>query len=89
MITARPSSGMRVFTLVWFGQLVSLVGSGLTQFALGLWVYQQTQSVTPFVLTLLFRAVPVILLAPFAGALVDRWDKRRVMLFSDAGAALS
>jgi DHA3 family macrolide efflux protein-like MFS transporter len=42
------SRGMRVFVIVWLGQLVSLVGSGLTSFALGLWVYRHTGSVTQF-----------------------------------------
>ncbi|HEX2906207.1 MAG TPA: MFS transporter [Phototrophicaceae bacterium] len=83
------SPRMRVFVLVWLGQLVSLVGSALTSFALGLWVYEQTHSVTHFALTLFFRTLPVILLSPIAGALVDRWDKRRVMIFSDLGAAVA
>ncbi len=83
------SSGFRTFIIVWIGQLVSIVGSGLTDFALGLYVYQQTGSVTQFAFILFFRALPVIVISPFAGALVDRWDKRRVMLVSDIIAALS
>lgn len=78
---------MRVFVLVWFGQLVSLTGSGLTEFALGVWVYQRTGSPTRFALAALCIAVPRILLAPLAGTLVDRWDRRRAMLLSDAGSA--
>jgi MFS transporter, DHA3 family, macrolide efflux protein len=74
------------FGLVWVGQLVSLVGSGLTQFALGVWVYQQTGSVTRFSLIALSGALPGLLLAPLAGALVDRWDRRRVMLLADVAA---
>jgi DHA3 family macrolide efflux protein-like MFS transporter len=83
------SRGMRVFIIIWLGQLVSLVGSGLTSFALGLWVYQHTGSVTQFALSGLFTVLPSVALSPLAGALVDRWDRRWVMILSDAGAGLS
>lgn len=79
---------MKVFLIVWFGQLVSLIGSGLTRFALGLWVYQQTGSVTQFALIALSSILPHLLLSPLTGALVDRWDRRRVMILSDLGAGL-
>jgi len=79
---------MRVFRIVWFGQLISIICSGLTDFALGLWVYDRTDSITQFSLILLARTLPVILLSPVAGAYVDRLDKRRIMIGSDAGAAL-
>jgi len=82
------SRGMRVFIIVWLGQLVSLVGSGLTSFALGLWVYEHTGSVTQFALIGLFTALPNIVLSPLAGALVDRWDRRWAMILSDTGAGL-
>jgi MFS family permease len=63
-------------------------GSGLTGFALGVWVCQQTGSVTQFALIALFSTLPGIIFSPFAGALVDRWDRRIAMIVSDAGAAL-
>jgi MFS family permease len=80
---------MRVFFIVWSGQLVSLIGSGPTGFALGVWLYQQTGSVTLFALNALFFTLPRLLMSPIAGALVDRWDRRWVMILSDAGAGLS
>jgi len=83
--TAR---GFRTFLVIWAGQLVSLVGSGLTGFALGVWVYQRTGSVTQFALISLSTALPGILFSPIAGALVDRWDRRWAMILSDAGAGL-
>ncbi|MBN1286369.1 MAG: MFS transporter [Anaerolineae bacterium] len=79
---------MRTFVVVWLGQVVSLVGSGLTSFALSLWVYQHTGSATQFALLALAGVLPTIILSPFAGVLVDRWDRRRVMILSDAGAGL-
>lgn len=80
---------MRVFLIVWFGQLISLIGSGLTNFALGVWVYQRTGSVTQFSLILLFAMLPSILVSPVAGAMVDRWNRRSCMILSDSGAAIT
>lgn len=82
-------TGFRAFLVVWAGQLVSLVGSGLTRFALGVWVYETTGSVTQFAMIALFARLPGLLLAPFAGALVDRWDRRRTMLGADSAAGLA
>jgi MFS transporter, DHA3 family, macrolide efflux protein len=80
---------MLVFTSIWFGQLVSLIGSGLSRFALGFWVLQRTGSVTQFGLIELFATLPGILISSLAGALVDRWDKRLAMILSDVGSGLS
>jgi DHA3 family macrolide efflux protein-like MFS transporter len=88
-MTQRASYGFWTFALIWLGQLVSLVGSGLTSFALGVWVYQSTDSVTSYALVILCTMAPNILLSPVAGALVDRWDRRWAMLLSDTGAGMS
>ncbi len=77
------------FLTIWLGQVVSLVGSGLTGFALGVWVFEQTGSATQFALIGLSAVLPRVILSPLAGAIVDRWDRRRVMIVSDAGAGLS
>lgn len=82
------TAGMRTFFVIWSGQLVSTIGSGLTGFALGVWIYQKTGSATLFSISLLFQVVPNLLVTPFAGALVDRWDRRKAMMFSDAGSGL-
>ncbi|MEG3960426.1 MFS transporter [Microcoleus sp. herbarium2] len=75
--------------LIWFGQMVSLLGSGLTGFAFGVWVYQRTGSVTQFALIALSTTLPAIVISPIAGALVDRWNLRWTMVLSDCGAGLS
>ena len=88
-ITQHPTGKrMWVFILIWLGQLVSLIGSGLTGFALGVWVYQRTGSVTQFALISLCTTLPLIVISPIAGAFVDRWDRRWTMLLSDCGAGL-
>lgn len=81
--------GARTFVAIWIGQLVSLIGTGLTNFALGVWIYQRTGSATQLTIIYLFGALPAILTLPLAGALVDRWSNRRAMLFSNIGAGLS
>jgi MFS family permease len=79
---------MRAFVTVWAGQVVSWVGTSAGDFALSLWVFQRTGSVTLLSLTLFCAYLPGIVVAPFAGVLVDRWDRRRVMLASDLGVAV-
>jgi MFS transporter, DHA3 family, macrolide efflux protein len=86
---SSPTSGMFIFGVVWAGQLVSTLGSGLTSFALGVWIYQQTGSATLFAVNMLVWVLPNIAVAPLAGVLADRWDRRLVMLLSDTGAGLS
>ena len=87
---ARPiTKNMRTFFVIWSGQLVSTIGSGLTGFALGVWIYQETGSVTLFAMNMLAFAIPNLLVSPFAGAMVDRYDRRWVMILSDTGAGLA
>lgn len=88
-MSAVKPNGMRTFLLIWFGQLISLIGSSLTSFGLGVWVYQRTGSATEFALISVAAIVPSILVAPVAGAIVDRYDRRKVMIISDVCAGLS
>jgi DHA3 family macrolide efflux protein-like MFS transporter len=81
--------GVKAFAWLWFGQAVSLVGSGLTGFALGVYVYQKTGSVTSFTLIEFTALAPMALLSPFAGALTDRWDKRRTLIVTDILSSLA
>jgi DHA3 family macrolide efflux protein-like MFS transporter len=84
---ASRASGWTIFTIVWAGQLVSLLGSGVSGFALGLWVLQGTGSVTQFALISACTVLPRILLSPIAGAFADRWNRRRTMIAAEATAA--
>jgi MFS family permease len=80
---------MRAFFTIWSGQLVSLVGSQLTGFALGVWVYQQTRSVLLLALVQVAQQAPYVILSPLAGVFADRWNRRTAMIVSDAGAGLA
>jgi MFS transporter, DHA3 family, macrolide efflux protein len=81
----RPS-GMRAFFLIWFGQVVSILGSGMSGFALAVWAYRQTGSATALSLITLFATLPNTLLSPLAGALIDRWGRRSVLLINNFGS---
>jgi MFS family permease len=79
----------RDFLLLWLGQLVSGVGSGLTGFSLGVIVFQRTGSATQFTFIFLVATLPSIVLLPFIGTLIDRSDRRRIMIVGNVGAGLS
>ena len=83
---------MQTFFIVWIGQVVSLLGSKLTEFALGFWIldrtYQDTGTITQFALTILFMYLPKVIISPLAGVLVDRWNRRSAMIMSDLGTGL-
>ena len=78
---------LRPFAIIWCGQLSSLVGSALTGFALGVWLFQRTGAVTDLALNALCTTLPMALLSPLAGALVDHHDRRTLMIASDCLAA--
>jgi MFS family permease len=83
---------MQTFFIVWIGQLISVLGSKLTEFALGFWIldqtYQDTGTITQFALTILFMYLPKVIISPLAGVLVDRWNRRSVMIMSDLGTGI-
>src|SRR5437588_2547760 len=91
VVLAEKSSARRMsaFAVIWVGQVVSLIGSDLTGFALGVWTYRHTGSVTQFSLIVLCAELPGILLSPLVGAIVDRSDRRALMILSNVGAGLS
>ena len=86
--TEASAPGFRTFLIVWSGQLVSIVGTNLTWFGLSIWVYLETGSVTQLSLMMVAANLPRILLAPVAGALVDRWDRRWAMIISDSASGV-
>lgn len=81
--------GMRTFVLIWFGQVISIIGSSLTHFGIGVWIFQQTGDAMPFALSMLFGSLPRLVLYPVAGSLADRWNRRWLMILADTGNALA
>jgi MFS transporter, DHA3 family, macrolide efflux protein len=81
------STSMRTFFTVWAGQLVSVTGSTMSAFAVQFWVYSETGSVTNLAMISLAFSLPAVVISPVAGALVDRWDRRTVMVVADTVAA--
>lgn len=78
----------RKYILLWATQSVSQLGSAMTGFALTLWIYTQIHSAIAVSLMSFFNYVPYILVSLFAGAFVDRHDKKGIMLISDSLAAV-
>ncbi len=75
------------FFIIAFGQFISMTGSGLTFFAMGVWLYERTGSVSDLGAIAVFTLLPGILVSPVAGAVVDRWDRRWIMILSDTLSA--
>ena len=82
-------SGMRDFAILWSTQTFSALGSAMTSFALVLWAYRQSGSAVTTALLSVCSYAPYVMMSIFAGALCDRWDKKRTMLLCDIFAALT
>lgn len=82
-----PERWAAKFFIIWSGQAVSLVGSALVQFALVWWMTRTTGSATVLATATLVALLPQILLGPFVGALVDRWNRRLIMIIADTAIA--
>jgi len=80
---------MRTFIIIWLGQVLSLTGTAMTAFALTIWAWQVTGEATVLALVGFFSFAPAVIFSPLAGALVDRWDRKLVMILADLGACLS
>lgn len=79
---------MRQFTILWASQAVSTLGSAMTSYALILWVYGEKNTASSMALLSVFTYLPSTMFCFFAGAVADRWDKKRIMLTADFIAAL-
>lgn len=83
----RRPQGMNAFLVLQAGQFLSITGTGMARFALTLFAWEQTREATTLSLMAFFGFLPIIILSPIAGALVDRWNKKLTMAMSDLGAA--
>jgi len=75
------------FLLLWSGQFISAIGSGLTSFGLGVYVFKQTGKASAMALVILFAFMPSLLLSAVSGVLADRYDRRLLMVLGDSLSA--
>ncbi len=86
-MSARHRS-FSVFLTIWGGQLLSKIGSGISAFALGVYLFRATGSTTAYSLLLLSAFLPSVLLAPIGGVFADRYSRKRMMVIGDLGSGL-
>ena len=79
---------MKKFLMIWSGELISSIGSGMTAFALSVYVYQTTGSATYVSLITLLAYLPTVLLSPLGGVFADRYDRRLLMIIGDLFSGL-
>ena len=82
------SPSIRPFTFLLIGQAISLFGSSLTGFALGVWAYHEVGSVTIYALIALANILPMVLLSPLAGAVVDRMSRKKIIILAQIAAII-
>jgi MFS family permease len=87
-LTKRPE-GMGGFLLVWSGQIISVLASNMTSFALTIWMFQETRSAMAMGLMQVCFIAPFLLISPFAGAMVDRYNRKLMMMVSDLVAVMA
>lgn len=75
---------MKKFLTIWIGELISSIGSGMTAFAVSIYVYKLTGSAMLVSVAALLAYMPTILLNPVGGILADRYDRRLMMIFGDS-----
>ena len=88
-ITPKRPAGMLGFTVVWVGQIISLLGTSMTGFAVTIWAYQKTNAATSLALLGFFFVAPMLIASPFAGAIVDRSNRKMMMMISDIASGIA
>jgi MFS family permease len=86
--TKQPS-GMFGFTIVWLGQIISVLASAMSQFGLTIWMYEKTESATALGLMQVFFITPFLIISPIAGVMVDRHNRKMMMMVSDLMAGIA
>jgi DHA3 family macrolide efflux protein-like MFS transporter len=84
----KKPTGMFGFTIVWVGQIVSLLGTSMTGFAMTIWAYEKTNAATALALVGFFFVAPMLIASPFAGAFVDRFNRKLMMMVSDIASGI-
>jgi len=89
MMQSKKPAGMKAIIVIWLGQLISVLASSMTGFALSIWMYQQTESATAMALVQVCFITPFLIMSPFAGVMVDRYNRKLMMMLSDFTSILS
>lgn len=85
----RRPMGMTAFIIVWLGQLVSVLASNMTGFAITLWAFEKTGQATSLAVLQVIFMVPFLVISPLAGVMVDRYNRKLMMMISDLGGGLA
>jgi DHA3 family macrolide efflux protein-like MFS transporter len=88
-VNAQRGKSMGTFLVIWIGQVLSSVGTAIARFAVVWWIASLTGSATALATVTMMSQIPRVFLSPVAGALVDRWDRKRVLIASDGAMALA
>lgn len=84
-----PETGFSNFVVVWFGELISVIGTSMTTFALMIYAFNRVGRASTTALLGLASVLPFVLLSPIAGTIVDSHDRKRIMLAADAAAGFA
>lgn len=76
------------FLIFWLASLIAAIGSGMTSFAIGIYIFEKTDSAFIKSMISLVAFLPTIVSGPFAGALADRFDRRKLMVLGDGLSTL-
>jgi MFS family permease len=87
-MSAPPRSKLLTFYTLLVTQSLSLIGSRMTAVAIGIWIFNETGQTAPLLLTSFFTELPGMLGGSLAGVLVDRWNRKLVLILADAGQGI-
>ncbi len=87
-MSQRPTN-LRTFLIVWLGQFVSTIGSSMTSFAIEIWVWEITGKATSLTLVGFFGLLPSIIITPISGIIVDKFNRKLLMMLGDTIAVLT
>lgn len=88
-ISSKRPAGMVGFSIVWVGQIISLLGTSMTGFAVTIWAYEKTNAATVLAMLGFFFVAPMLIASPFAGAIVDRSNRKMMMMISDIASGIA
>ncbi len=83
----RPE-GFKGFAIMSVGEIISLTGSAMTDFGIGIWIWRKTGDATPFSILMTFFFVANLLFSPIAGVFVDKWKRKKSLILPDLASAI-